>query len=114
MRFWATMRRPFSSNRALILPVRFRRVASGLMIEKVRSTAMKSLFDAVLWRVGGAYRRGVGWLQGGHSTLFVPIACALIRRAMLDITDPSFPHGQRVLFDRADAASSHSSKVSPV
>jgi hypothetical protein len=42
MRFWATMRRPFSSKRALILPVRFRRVASGLMIEKVRSTAIQS------------------------------------------------------------------------
>src|SRR5687768_10341555 len=36
------MRRPFSSNFALILPVMFRRVASGLMIESVRSTAMSS------------------------------------------------------------------------
>src|SRR6185503_569612 len=42
MRRWAITRRPFSSKRALILPVRFRRVASGLMIEKVRSTAIKS------------------------------------------------------------------------
>ena len=36
----ATTRRPASSNLAMILPVRFRRVASGLMIERVRSTAM--------------------------------------------------------------------------
>ena len=34
------MRSPASSKRALILPVRLRRVASGLMIERVRSTAM--------------------------------------------------------------------------
>src|ERR1700741_2970785 len=37
MRFCATMRRPASSITALTLPVRFRLVASGLMIEKVRS-----------------------------------------------------------------------------
>src|SRR5258708_26302379 len=111
MRFWATMRRPLSSNRAVILPVRFRRVASGLMIEKVRSTAMKSLFDAVLWRVGGAYRRGVGWLQGGHSPWFGPFPCAKRRRPMLTVTDLSFRHGERVLFDRAAAAFSDGWKV---
>src|SRR5262249_1326075 len=36
----ATIRRPRSSNRALIFPVRLRRVASGLMIDNVRSMAM--------------------------------------------------------------------------
>src|SRR3954452_17519962 len=39
-RFWATMRRPAFSMTALTAPVRFRFVASGLMIEKVRSRAM--------------------------------------------------------------------------
>src|ERR1700722_402043 len=36
----ATMRRPASSIMALIAPVRLRSVASGLMIEKVRSIAI--------------------------------------------------------------------------
>jgi hypothetical protein len=40
MRFWATTRRPASSNFEMILPVRFRSVASGLMMDKVRSVAM--------------------------------------------------------------------------
>lgn len=39
-RFCATMRRPAFSMRALIAPVRLRRVASGLRIEKVRSIAI--------------------------------------------------------------------------
>src|SRR3954447_3734600 len=39
-RFWATMRRPAFSMTALTAPVRFRFVASGLMIEKVRSRAI--------------------------------------------------------------------------
>src|ERR1700754_3776830 len=40
MRFCATMRRPAFSISALTAPVRLRAVASGLMIEKVRSIAM--------------------------------------------------------------------------
>src|SRR5437763_12225203 len=39
-RFCATMRRPAASIMALIAPVRLRPVASGLMIDKVRSTAI--------------------------------------------------------------------------
>src|SRR5262249_5599576 len=39
-RFCATMRSPAASIMALIAPVRLRLVASGLMIEKVRSTAI--------------------------------------------------------------------------
>ena len=39
-RFCATMRRPACSIMALIAPVRLRAVASGLMIEKVRSIAI--------------------------------------------------------------------------
>src|SRR5690349_8719354 len=37
------MRSPFRSNRSLIAPVRLRRVASGLMIDRVRSAAIASL-----------------------------------------------------------------------
>src|SRR6185312_10692453 len=40
MRFDATTRRPASSSILVTAPVRLRRVASGLMIEKVRVTAM--------------------------------------------------------------------------
>src|SRR6187551_4119861 len=40
MRLDATTRRPASSSILVIAPVRLRRVASGLMIEKVRVTAM--------------------------------------------------------------------------
>src|SRR5262249_9998369 len=40
MRFCATIRRPAFSISALTAPVRLRAVASGLMIEKVRSVAM--------------------------------------------------------------------------
>src|SRR5690625_2411558 len=40
MRFWATTRKPAVSSRSMILPVRLRRVASGLMMESVRSVAM--------------------------------------------------------------------------
>src|SRR4051794_5371534 len=39
-RLWATMRRPAFSITALIAPVRLRAVASGLMMEKVRSLAI--------------------------------------------------------------------------
>src|SRR6476660_4701624 len=40
MRFCATIRRPAFSITALTAPVRLRAVASGLMIEKVRSMAI--------------------------------------------------------------------------
>src|SRR4029450_8771780 len=40
MRFWATIRKPAFSISALTAPVRLRSVASGLMIETVRSIAI--------------------------------------------------------------------------
>src|SRR5689334_21524921 len=40
-RLCATMRRPASSIMALIAPVRLRPVASGLMMENVRSTGIR-------------------------------------------------------------------------
>src|SRR3954453_1686647 len=51
------MRRPASSITALILPVRLRRVASGLMIEKVRS--VMGLFASLDGRGNRAARREV-------------------------------------------------------
>src|SRR5438874_1147908 len=56
MRFCATMRRPAFSITALTAPVRLRAVASGLMIEKVRSMAMiLSLRKKQVVRSCGAY-----------------------------------------------------------
>src|SRR5260221_11937980 len=57
MRFWATMRSPALSISALTAPVRLRAVASGLIIEKVRSIAMISSLQSVGLRVRGLYRR---------------------------------------------------------
>src|SRR5512143_3545971 len=69
MRRWATMRKPASSITALILPVRLRLVASGLMIEKVRS--VMRVFGSLNWgegrdapRGGGLYSRPTGARQG--------------------------------------------------
>src|SRR3546814_649489 len=53
MRREATTRSPASSSILVIAPVRFRRVASGLMIEKVRSVAMavySSIDAGLIWR----------------------------------------------------------------
>src|SRR5579859_4179609 len=65
MRRCATMRRPAASRQALILPVRFRRVASGLMIDSVRSVAICLLL--VVGDVGRLTRRfgggGQGWAR---------------------------------------------------
>jgi len=43
------MRKPACSIMALIAPVRLRAVASGLMIEKVRSTVMGLFFEEGVW-----------------------------------------------------------------
>src|SRR5438034_6260661 len=54
MRFWATIRKPAFSISALTAPVRLRSVASGLMIEKVRSIAIVYvLAKHAGWRVAG-------------------------------------------------------------
>jgi hypothetical protein len=60
------MRKPACSIMALIAPVRLRAVASGLMIEKVRSTVMGLFFEE---GYGGepsaaAYSGGAGARQG--------------------------------------------------
>src|ERR1700731_5294387 len=62
MRFWATIRSPASSISALIAPVRLREVASGLIIEKVRSIAMISSLKSAD-RSCGAYIGAIGGRQ---------------------------------------------------
>src|SRR5207245_10286866 len=58
MRFWATIRNPAFSISALTAPVRLRSVASGLMIEKVRSIAIVYvLAKSWLESCAGLYRR---------------------------------------------------------
>src|SRR3954447_22979014 len=55
MRFWATIRSPAFSISALIAPVKLRAVASGLMIEKVRSIAMIPSLEMRVVGSCGAY-----------------------------------------------------------
>jgi hypothetical protein len=54
MRRDATTRRPASSSFWVIAPVRLRRVASGLMIEKVRSVAMAERLLCLKGRKSGS------------------------------------------------------------
>src|SRR3954471_13834549 len=68
-RFCATMRRPACSIMALIAPVRLRAVASGLMMEKVRSTAIGVIrHQRGKWERRAAYSGGAfsgqGWGDG--------------------------------------------------
>src|SRR5579871_2841675 len=57
-RFCATMRSPAFSINAFTAPVRLRAVASGLMIEKVRSIGMTSSFGGRgKLKFAGLYRR---------------------------------------------------------
>src|SRR5579883_474609 len=57
IRFWATIRNPAFSITALMAPVRLRAVASGLMMEKVRSIAMCGPYKIAPREVAGLYRR---------------------------------------------------------
>src|SRR5262245_11881321 len=64
------MRRPFSSKRALTLPVRLRRVASGLMIDSVRSAMERSFY---LSGNGGAYSGECGSGPVGQTLALLPL-----------------------------------------
>src|SRR5687767_4429964 len=66
MRLLATTRRPASSSILVTAPVRLRRVASGLMIEKVRVTAMGSSLR-VCGRFARAPSGGVSPAQGSRA-----------------------------------------------
>src|SRR3546814_21019416 len=65
MRLDATMRRPASSSILVTAPVRLRRVASGLMIEKVRVAVLRAKLRYVAgnW-VGPAFSRACVSSQG--------------------------------------------------
>src|SRR5689334_14382588 len=73
-RFWATIRSPAFSMMALIAPVILRSVASGLRIEKVRSSAIGYSFTGTDRRVyvvsleqrGRAAYTGVVFRRQGH------------------------------------------------
>src|SRR5687768_8630757 len=71
IRFEATTRRPASSSALVTAPVRLRRVASGLMIEKVRVTAIWDAPDCRGVGIGRAPSRSA-W-QGQASALFDPL-----------------------------------------
>src|SRR5437660_7704632 len=78
MRFCATMRRPAFSITAFTAPVRLRAVASGLIIEKVRSMAMiLSLEEKAVVRSCRAY---IGAVAERQATAGTP-SRALRRRA---------------------------------
>ncbi len=71
MRFCATTRSPAPSSTASTLPVMLRRVASGLMMEKVRSSAMVLLSGFVCARLydGPGPGPGAGRNRGPRPTL---------------------------------------------
>ena len=85
MRLEATTRRPASSSILVTAPVRLRRVASGLMIEKVRVTAMGQLHGLSGLRIG---RAPSGRARTGKAQPFLtqlarlraPSSCARRRR----------------------------------
>src|SRR3954454_10063584 len=84
----ATTRRPASSSILVTAPVRLRRVASGLMIEKVRSVAMAALmlrnvdgFARLSRHRGAARQAGVGPLGPLHPFALL----ALLPVARLDV-----------------------------
>src|SRR5215472_12092517 len=67
-RFCATIRKPAFSIRALMAPVRLRAVASGLMIENVRSIAIVSpRAGTAATQVKRAYREQAGRQQAAST-----------------------------------------------
>src|SRR3954467_6260863 len=101
IRFEATTRSPASSNILVMPPVRLRRVASGLMIEKVRVAAMTGR-SPVLGLAGfGAPPSGARPRRQG-SALLDPLAALLRPVAALDPLPPckQLPRQPRA-FERA-------------
>src|SRR5208337_1950552 len=109
------MRRPASSSLALILPVRFRRVASGLRIDKVRSVAIGQ--SAWVDCAGALATRD----RPGNPRFRRPAAgptCAAhedsrrdLPMSLLTIEAATIRVGGRVLLDRADLAIEAGRKV---
>src|SRR6478609_1504878 len=78
MRLDATTRRPASSSILVTAPVRLRRVASGLMIEKVRVTAIGLSFGGE-WGFARAPSGGRPWAQGATIRSGTWLHCATLR-----------------------------------
>src|ERR1700736_2866094 len=87
-RFCAMMRNPACSISALIAPVRLRWVASGLMIEKVRSTAIDIVLD---WKN----------LQRGLRAAYSPRSRAAARRRTARAAPAARPRRRRYLIRTA-------------
>src|SRR5438270_5308963 len=101
MRLDATTRSPASSSILVTAPVRLRRVASGLMIEKVRVTAMTGRSPLIGWSgIGRAPSRARARRQG--LGFFDPLATFVCPIAPLDAFPPGkqFP-GEPGAFERA-------------
>jgi hypothetical protein len=76
MRFWATIRSPAFSINALTAPVRLRSVASGLMIEKVRSIAIALRpYKTLGGELRGLYRRHLTTASGPVTRLPPHLVC---------------------------------------
>src|SRR3546814_750879 len=84
MRFEATTRRPASSSIVVTAPVRLRRVASGLMIEKVRLAAMAVACSCWLCRKSRRPSRGRAAMQPGSRGLLPAAAVVLLPIATVD------------------------------
>src|ERR1700740_1003868 len=86
MRFWATIRNPAFSISALTAPVRLRAVASGLMIEKVRSVANFDPFPGSRFQQKVApliaTRSGLGKRRRAHEGTRDAAPCPTLRRVM--------------------------------
>src|SRR5882757_873699 len=94
------MRRPASSNLALILPVRLRRVASGLMIDRVRS-AIWSSYRAFGMGIARPYRRAAPIRQPKRAN---PVRPCYDPGAMLQIQDVTIRIAGRSLLDTASVS----------
>src|ERR1700751_4813503 len=94
MRLEATTRSPASSSIAVTAPVRLRRVASGLMIENVRVTAMGMSFDVGIGRAPSgeaAGAQGRSMLQCSRKALagLAPPSALLLPEVSLDSCEPA-------------------------
>src|SRR5262245_28735476 len=81
VRFCATIRSPARSIISLIAPVKLRAVASGLMIEKVRSIAIALYYgkEGRKGRIAAAYSERDVVRQLRHSRSLGPCRCLLVR-----------------------------------
>src|SRR5579872_2650444 len=96
MRRLAITRRPASSNLAMILPVRFRRVASGLMMERVRSTAMGAPEVKAAGLCNGFARRTSAVIRPPQMLAIDNIVVRIAGREILSGATANLPAGRRI------------------